>query len=912
MRPPSLKEPPEKIKEELDGTVILSEVAQDPVCWDNFDAEEIWASAPHRRSSIKGPPGMEEGIRRGSRRDIGSSSGRWQRGVALPPPEQQKKSRDRDAENPSDLWDDPGVAEGAAADFSAFGSMPEDAEDAAFDFEKIAEATAKFEEEFHGSRSRASSTAETTGSEKDEAALAHHETKIDPKRPLAAVGTTIQSGSGDEVNVFEDFDEPGGEEEPEKQPAPTIKAADEDANATSRVMAMIGMKKEEPTSAEAKVSAWSAPEPAVESTKAAESSVLGGIPLNPWGDPILSGQSQQPPQQGLDLQARLREAEQQKAREAEIRRRQEQEAEAQRRALAQQQAAQERARQAASLQQQQQQQAGVQSQVEVVLMERISTILENSWGRSDLVSILTTLHAEDSRVIPLLNNVDSLRALLLRNPKRVALRQDPSLRAEMAQLLMTNAQWQQHQQQEQAQQRHQQQLAQQQQAQRQQAQARAQQEEMQRREQQRRLEEQQAAAARAQQKISMIPGAPWYYSDPQNNIQGPFRAEEMRQWLEAGYFKGDLPISQQPGGPFNLLSAIFPDLSVAFQTPEDKSEEIARAEENARLEAEHAKAEAEAAERERERRAQEAAAKERREKEALEREQRTQEEAARKNGGTAQLKMMLGIPAQGGETPAVEKQSDRSTGKPSEKKSGGKSAQRRSSKEPQVSADEAVGPSAKSVAPAWGGAAASQPATRKSMSEIQKEEARAAAVAAMNREGTRSSSSGWANVAASRGGSTGWSGGAAKQTPAAVMRTSSARAAVPARAMSAKQTNVVATSAKAATQAQKQRSTSATSDSDTAVDAFGAKMPASLEKWCREQMIKLNGSDDLTLLYFCMTLNDPSEIRQYLAAYLGSSPQVNNFATEFINKKGGPKDTQEEWESTATVKKSRKKKSGTR
>jgi hypothetical protein len=56
-----------------------------------------------------------------------------------------------------------------------------------------------------------------------------------------------------------------------------------------------------------------------------------------------------------------------------------------------------------------------------------------------------------------------------------------------------------------------------------------------------------------------------------------------------------------------------------------------------------------------------------------------------------------------------------------------------------------------------------------------------------------------------------------------------------------------------------------------------------------------------------MTLNDGDEIRQYLTAYLGSTPQVNNFATEFINRKNGGKGKQDEWES-ATKKGSKKKK----
>jgi hypothetical protein len=56
-----------------------------------------------------------------------------------------------------------------------------------------------------------------------------------------------------------------------------------------------------------------------------------------------------------------------------------------------------------------------------------------------------------------------------------------------------------------------------------------------------------------------------------------------------------------------------------------------------------------------------------------------------------------------------------------------------------------------------------------------------------------------------------------------------------------------------------------------------------------------------------MTLTDADEIRQYLTAYLGSTPQVNNFATEFINRKNGGKG-KEEWESTVKGKKGKKKK----
>ena len=86
------------------------------------------------------------GTRDNSDGDIGNSSnkgnmsgltkvgGRWQRGVALPPPEDSRSGGGRnrsghdDAENPEDLWDDPvsssaGINTTAASDFSAFGTI---------------------------------------------------------------------------------------------------------------------------------------------------------------------------------------------------------------------------------------------------------------------------------------------------------------------------------------------------------------------------------------------------------------------------------------------------------------------------------------------------------------------------------------------------------------------------------------------------------------------------------------------------------------------------------------------------------------------------------------------------------------------------------------------------------------------
>lgn len=56
-------------------------------------------------------------------------------------------------------------------------------------------------------------------------------------------------------------------------------------------------------------------------------------------------------------------------------------------------------------------------------------------------------------------------------------------------------------------------------------------------------------------------------------------------------------------------------------------------------------------------------------------------------------------------------------------------------------------------------------------------------------------------------------------------------------------------------------------------------MSPAMVTWAGQQLRKMNGKGDLTLLEFCMSLNDASEIRQYLAAYLGSTPEVGITAT---------------------------------
>jgi hypothetical protein len=391
----------------------------------------------------------------------------------------------------------------------------------------------------------------------------------------------------------------------------------------------------------------------------------------------------------------------------------------------------------------------------------------------------------------------------------------------------------------------------------------------------------------------------------------------MRQWLEAGYFKGDLPISQNPNGNFRALASIFPDLSVAFTIDEPSDDRLARnraAEEEAKLKEEAAlRAEMERqaqenariqAERDERARIEEASKAEARARLALQASMTSQMQSEK-------LKMMLGLGATVPVTSDAVIQPSIAVneyGRSSASKSIEPQNMSSRSEAPKGSSIDATATESKSAqapaVPAWGGAGVGNAGQKLSVSEIQMEEARAAALLAQQREKvSRSSSGGWANVAAS-GGTTAWAGSVTVKPAPAVPPATSINPS-----SSGQQTRIKDPSNGTATQ--KQASVhQAKSNVPNSLDDFGAsgKMTPTLEAWCKDQMRKLSGNDDLTLIAFCMTLTDPTEIRQYLTAYLGSTPQVTSFATEFINRKNGSAPKQEMWESTVNSKKGRKKK----
>jgi len=72
-------------------------------------------------------------------------------------------------------------------------------------------------------------------------------------------------------------------------------------------------------------------------------------------------------------------------------------------------------------------------------------------------------------------------------------------------------------------------------------------------------------------------------------------------------------------------------------------------------------------------------------------------------------------------------------------------------------------------------------------------------------------------------------------------------------------------------------------------NAFGGhKIPMDLMRWCQQELRKMSMNTDATLMEFCYTLESPADIREYMRNYLGSTPQVSAFASEFIRRKSKP------------------------
>jgi len=62
----------------------------------------------------------------------------------------------------------------------------------------------------------------------------------------------------------------------------------------------------------------------------------------------------------------------------------------------------------------------------------------------------------------------------------------------------------------------------------------------------------------------------------------------------------------------------------------------------------------------------------------------------------------------------------------------------------------------------------------------------------------------------------------------------------------------------------------------------GPSMSVEFESFCRSSLEQLTGSSDLTLAHFLLTLDSRSQIEEYIAEYLGRSPESAKFTAGFI------------------------------
>lgn len=75
-----------------------------------------------------------------------------------------------------------------------------------------------------------------------------------------------------------------------------------------------------------------------------------------------------------------------------------------------------------------------------------------------------------------------------------------------------------------------------------------------------------------------------------------------------------------------------------------------------------------------------------------------------------------------------------------------------------------------------------------------------------------------------------------------------------------------------------------------AKDFGGKELPEGMARWATQELRKIRkGNGDLTLVHFCMTLSDSSDIREYVREVLGTTPQASAFASEFLKRKRAAK-----------------------
>jgi len=65
----------------------------------------------------------------------------------------------------------------------------------------------------------------------------------------------------------------------------------------------------------------------------------------------------------------------------------------------------------------------------------------------------------------------------------------------------------------------------------------------------------------------------------------------------------------------------------------------------------------------------------------------------------------------------------------------------------------------------------------------------------------------------------------------------------------------------------------------------GPQMSLEFEKWCRDQMQKIAGTDDLTLAHFLLTVESRGQIEEYIFETLGRTSETQKFASGFMQRR---------------------------
>ncbi|KAF4324546.1 hypothetical protein BBO99_00001732 [Phytophthora kernoviae] len=407
----------------------------------------------------------------------------------------------------------------------------------------------------------------------------------------------------------------------------------------------------------------------------------------------------------------------------------------------------------------------------------------------------------------------------------------------------------------------------------------------------------------------------WFYLDPQGLQQGPFKTAEMREWFEAGYFKPHLPIRFGREGAFAAL---------ANQFNEEKRRSVDKVRESLigdnesghsqpfngsdvsqeqRKDALSAKSVAKDKNVDHSNEKEKASPKKNRKqgvknetnawttsapssskslKDIQQEEQREmRSQMGDDNSGTAnlaqmgaQLKMMLGV-----DSMAV-----------------APNAPSAPTSEPTASASPAPVPTAASVASPWGAptTAVSKNTTaskKQSMRDILAEEERLAQERTKVNASVPTNSH-WMNIVA---GNTVAAAAIPKPSrsvlgpvPASVLKSrqqiraanGAAKPSPPKSESDASFWNFGAAQSVGADPAAASGSAQVGS-----ANAFGSSASSEFMAWASKQLQTIDSNANVTLLEYCASVEDPGEIREYLAAYLGSTPRVSAFATEFIQRK---------------------------